>query len=240
MKIKTINTFSLLLMLLLGAGCSKDEPESDLATPTVSTNPISEITANSAISGGSVYNDGGYMVNTRGVCWSINPQPTIYDNTSQNDKGKGNYRSILENLKDNTIYYVRAYAENQLGITYGNEISFKTLEKITADVKVTTVMWILNSAEYSANGFDGNANDKYRFEWKMVFSLSGMEYVAQFGYILNGEKFPFKMADDGQYQSIHIVNSSQSIYDIKFQAYAKLLDGTYLYGNEMQATLTVN
>ena len=94
--------------------------------PTLTTVAVTEITANSATSGGDISNDGGATVSARGVCWSTNPNPTTANNKTTDGAGPGTFSSALTNLTSGTIYYVRAYATNNMGTSYGNEVSFNT------------------------------------------------------------------------------------------------------------------
>jgi len=99
--------------------------------PTISTNVITDIKPNSSVSGGSIISDGGSPVTSRGVVWSINPNPTISLSTKTSDGlGMGNFTSNLSGLSSNTTYYIRAYATNSVGTSYGNEISFTTIANI--------------------------------------------------------------------------------------------------------------
>jgi len=64
----------------------------------------------------------------RGIVWGINQTPTINDNfgSTSNGTGTGSFTSNLSNLMANTTYYVRAYATNLVGTSYGNQYSFTT------------------------------------------------------------------------------------------------------------------
>jgi uncharacterized protein (TIGR02145 family) len=73
-----------------------------------------------------VTSDGGSEIIVFGVCWSTSPNPTISHNKTSYNTGIGSYTSIITGLTENTTYYVRAYATNNAGTSYGNEISFKT------------------------------------------------------------------------------------------------------------------
>jgi uncharacterized protein (TIGR02145 family) len=105
--------------------------------PTLTTTEVTGITLNSAISGGNITLDGGAMVSERGVCWGINRNPTISDDKTSNGTGEGSYSSILNNLTEGTIYYVRAYATNTAGTGYGNEVNFTTKQLITFNPSLT-------------------------------------------------------------------------------------------------------
>ncbi len=94
--------------------------------PEVSTSEISNITERSAMCGGNVTSDGGAEVIDRGICWSTDPDPTTTNTRTTDGSGTGSYTSMLTGLECGTTYYVRAYAINEVGTTYGNEVSFQT------------------------------------------------------------------------------------------------------------------
>lgn len=100
---------------------------SDVTLPTVTTDIATNITQTSATSGGEVTDDGGVDVTARGVCWSISNNPTLADSYTTDGTGTGTFTSELTDLTESTQYFVRAYATNSVGTTYGNEISFTTL-----------------------------------------------------------------------------------------------------------------
>jgi uncharacterized protein (TIGR02145 family) len=101
------------------------------ALPTVETNSISSITQTTAIGGGNVTAPGGTVVTARGVCWGTSSNPTIANNFTTNGSGAGAYTSNLSGLTANTTYYVRAYATNSNGTTYGNEVIFASVTTFT-------------------------------------------------------------------------------------------------------------
>ncbi|MCR4847670.1 MAG: hypothetical protein K5920_02315 [Bacteroidales bacterium] len=94
--------------------------------PTVTTQPVSSITTHSAVCGGTVLSDGNSPVTSRGVCWSTLQNPTIYSNHTTDGSGTGVFSSNLSDLLQNTTYYVRAYATNEVGTAYGSQVSFTT------------------------------------------------------------------------------------------------------------------
>ena len=106
----------------------KPDPE----RPSVVTLPVSEITEATAVSGGNVTSDGGAEVSARGVCWGPNQNPTTDDNKTVDGNGIGEFISNLSDLNDSTTYFLRAYATNSEGTSYGEEYCFTTL-KITDD-----------------------------------------------------------------------------------------------------------
>jgi uncharacterized protein (TIGR02145 family) len=100
--------------------------ESKVELPTVETTAIISISENSALCGGNVVADGGGSVTSRGVCWNTSGSPTTANSKTVNGMGVGIFTSSLFGLTPNTTYYVRAYATNAVGTTYGNQLSFKT------------------------------------------------------------------------------------------------------------------
>ena len=99
-----------------------------LALPTVSTSTVTNITASTAICGGHVTGTGGSNVTARGVCWSTSQNPTINNSHTFDGSDIGSFTSQIVGLSSNTTYYVRAYATNSVGTTYGEELFFTTEE----------------------------------------------------------------------------------------------------------------
>ncbi len=96
-------------------------------TPTViTTMPIKSITTTSATAGGKVISDGGSSITSRGVCWDTSTNPGIGGNCTSDNSGTGKFTSSLTGLTTNTRYYVRAFAMNAKGISYGSNVTFKT------------------------------------------------------------------------------------------------------------------
>ena len=98
-------------------------PEGEL--PQVATSYVTDITATTAICGGHVLYDGGMPLLDRGVCWSLSHDPTLDDYHGSCGTGEGAF-SLEVSVYPNTTYYVRAYATNLLGTSYGDEVSFTT------------------------------------------------------------------------------------------------------------------
>ena len=125
--------------------------EHAIVVPTLTTIPAASITSNSAVSGGNISDDGGSGITARGVCWSIESNPTIEDNHTANGTGTGGFISNLTNLEANTLYYVRAYATNGEDTGYGNEITFITSASLaTISTKAVTDI-TENSAKCGGN-----------------------------------------------------------------------------------------
>ena len=96
--------------------------------PTVLTSGVFDVTDTSAVVDGYVSAFGSSNVTERGICWGTSTNPTTqYEVDVTTEDGRGYYTYKMENLSQNTTYYVRAYAVNNNGTTaYGAEISFTT------------------------------------------------------------------------------------------------------------------
>ena len=108
------------------------ENEVEGTTPTVTTTTVTQITETTAVAGGNVTSDGGASVTERGVVYSTNPNPVITNlkNTIRPcGSGTGAFTYNMTGLQSGTTYYVRAYAKNDVGTAYGEEVSFTTQEQ---------------------------------------------------------------------------------------------------------------
>ncbi len=110
-----------------------------LSAPTVTTAAVTNITQTTATSGGNVTSDGGATVTARGVCWNTSSNPTTVNSHTTDGSGTGTFVSNLTGLTPNTLYYVRAYATNSVGTSYGNEVTFTTLSLSIPTVTTTDV-----------------------------------------------------------------------------------------------------
>ncbi|MCX6302059.1 MAG: fibrobacter succinogenes major paralogous domain-containing protein [Bacteroidia bacterium] len=96
--------------------------------PEVVTIEYFNETDTSAMVTGEIISNGGKPVITSGIVWSTSPGPTI-DLTTKTTDGTltGQFTSTMSELTELTTYYVRAYAINENGTGYGNEITVTTV-----------------------------------------------------------------------------------------------------------------
>jgi len=117
--------------------------------PVVTTTSVTAITQTTATSGGNVTGDGGAEVTSRGVCWNTSENPTTSNSKTSDGKGTGSFTSNLTSLTPGTKYYVRAYAKNEAGTGYGNQVSFTSGEIVLATVSTTSVTSITGTTAVS-------------------------------------------------------------------------------------------
>jgi uncharacterized protein (TIGR02145 family) len=126
-----------MLVFILVFYCSKDDdnPASpNVSVPVLSTDSVRMVTTISAQCCGTVTSDGGSPIIACGVCWCIDEQPTVDDNTTSEDTKIGCFSCSITGLTSNTTYYVKAYATNSAGTGYGEVLSFTTTALETGTV----------------------------------------------------------------------------------------------------------
>jgi uncharacterized protein (TIGR02145 family) len=123
--LKITGLFLSILSISLFYSCKKDKSALPVL-PTVKTLAVTEISYTTASSGGNVTNDGGSPIVSRGICWDTLFNPTINKSKTIEGSGSGVFKSNMNNLVQNTFYYLRAYATNSAGLAYGNQENFTT------------------------------------------------------------------------------------------------------------------
>lgn len=94
--------------------------------PDVVLSEVSNITATSVTCDGEVTSDGGRKVLSYGLCWSMSPQPTMKNSHAEAGYGVESFSFEITNLLPSHTYYVRAYAQNDNGVSYSNQMVVTT------------------------------------------------------------------------------------------------------------------
>ena len=105
--------------------------------PVVRTRTVSDFIGDKATSGCVVLNDGGYSITAKGICWNTSGDPTLSDHYVINTDTVG----IMINLVPGTVYHVRAYATNDVGTAYGEDIVFNSGQLIGSSYAGGLVAW---------------------------------------------------------------------------------------------------
>lgn len=132
---KKAQSFLTLLVIVVGlcvvTGSCKKKKTQEVIPETlaqVSTSPITSITDLTAIAGGALISEGSSSVIEAGICFDTLREPRIDKGVKVQSTAIGNYTCAITGLKHYTTYYVRAYATNELGTSYGTEVSFKSAD----------------------------------------------------------------------------------------------------------------
>jgi len=161
------------------------------APPVLTTTAASSIKPVSAISGGNITSDGGSSVTTRGVVWSTVSSPTIssYLGITTNGSGTGAFTSTITGLSPSTIYYVRSYATNSKGTSYGNEISFTTSDLSELQIGdlygggIVAYIYRFGDVGYvegETHGLIAQLSDLNRYTWSDAYNYALMSNVGGF------------------------------------------------------------
>ena len=119
--VKALVAIMLITAALFAVGCKKEKKAE------VETSAVTNISSSSATAGGVITYDGNSSVVERGVCWSKASNPSVSDSHLSSGTGVGSFTVVITGLEAATTYYVRAYAINNAGISYGSSASFTTL-----------------------------------------------------------------------------------------------------------------
>lgn len=196
----------------------------DANLPILTTNAVTDITSNSAMSGGDITDDGGSFVTDRGVVWSTNQNPTLSNNEgyTTDGEGMGEFDSDLTGLSENTMYYVRAYATNSEGTAYGNQLDFFTNANLPT--LTTTAITDITSNSGTSGGNITDDGGSTVTERGVVWSTSPNPTLSyNDGMTINGSGM-------GSFASLLTGLTPNTTYYVR--AYATNSAGT-AYGNEL-------
>lgn len=151
-----------------GTGYGNQVIFSTSRTPTVSTKVVTNILDSTATCGGNIASIGGGALTTKGICWSISQNPTIDDNTAIDTSEQTNYTCQMTALIPGTTYYVRAFAANEGGISYGNQRSFVTSTLPTVCLDSVYVQSITANCNYTILSNGGLPLTAYGLCWSTM------------------------------------------------------------------------
>jgi hypothetical protein len=211
-----------------------------LAAPTVTTTAISAITASSANSGGTVTATGGASITAQGVCWSTTANPTIANSFTTNGTTTP-FTSNLTGLTASTTYYVRAYATNSVGTSYGSQVSFTTAAAVPPALSNQA------SFSWSLNQISGNMPNYYLQATNLTLSQLPTSWTVQWIYKMDegpgtadGMHWYFRNSSTtGKYSTqMHVYQQNGGLefwYNSNNYAYSSVHD-VYLMTNMTQGT----
>ena len=204
--------------------CGKEEDNT--LPPKVVTASVDQITATSARVGGNATDDGGTDITERGVYWGVTPDPEVTGAKLSIGEGTGIYYGTLESLTAGSTYYVKAYAVNSKGTTYGNETFFTTIISFS---QVTTAS--PESLSTTSVSVGGEVTSDGGFE----VTERGIFWSTSAGAQNSGKKVAL---GSGLGEFSTILNDLSQGVTYYVRAYAKNIKGTAL-GNELSFSTVI-
>jgi uncharacterized protein (TIGR02145 family) len=186
--------------------------------PVVTSTSVTGLTTIQAIFNAEVNNQGGGTVTERGAVWNTSGNPTVNSNRIPSGSGTGVYTTTITGLSGGSNYYVRAYAINNFGISYGVEIPFTTLFGLAT---LTTNNVIAQSITASSGGNITDNGGSTVTARGVVWNTTGTPTIS-------GSK-TMDGSGTGSYVSNMTALSSSTTYYVR--AYATNSTGT-AYGNQ--------
>lgn len=169
-----VKVISVVLVLITLTACKK-KPD----PPSLTTKDITEITTITASSGGDIINDGGAPVINRGVCWNTSDKPVITDNNTIDNEGSVSYISKIATLIPGTTYFVRAYATNSAGTSYGSTKSFRTLGDKPVPVSANATDILTTTATLNGTVNPGSLSTSVTFEYGLTSAYGNTSAAVQ-------------------------------------------------------------
>ena len=209
--------------------------------PTLTTTAASSITKYAASAGGTITSNGGSTITVSGICWSTTATPTTSDFKTTDGTTTGIFTSALTGLTAGTTYYVRAYATNAIGTSYGANESFTTLSTPPSQttVLIGTQRWTdknLNVANYR-NG-DAITYASNATQWAAANALGQgaymyLLYASGDGGATYGKLYNWYAVNDSRGlapEGYHIPTESEWTTLTSGRAYAELKSNTTDWG----------
>lgn len=197
-----------------------------------------EITQNSAKLSGSISDDGGLDIIEKGICYSMNINPTIKDSKISVGTGALIFSLNLLSLPINSRFFFRAYAINKVGISYGEALYFDLL-KTKALTVITSPIFKKNSNDFDWN-FGGELKDDGGFPIEDFGVVIGerpsptiTDNILKKSFYQSKINLPYKFNTEPNYWSMPNTNSfivPEKTYYIR--AYANN-SKERIYGNEI-------
>jgi uncharacterized protein (TIGR02145 family) len=163
---------------------------SDPNFPVVTTSTVRYIGFYSAQASGDIISYGQYNITSKGICWSLNNNPTISDNKIDAGGDSMSFNINITNLTPDTKYYIRAYATNLTGTGYSEVRTFRTkwyMNDIDGNtystISIGNQIWMAANLKttHFCNG-DSIPNVRDNYQWTNSYTPAFCDYENNSSY----------------------------------------------------------
>lgn len=205
--------------------------ENQLQPIMIMTEGVTEVTQTSFTVNGKVLTDNSNSnITQRGFVFGIDHNPTLNNSSVNNGSGTGAFTSTISGLNAAHTYYVRAFAINNNGTFYGNEVAVTTTAVSPSTLPSVTTLAVTNITIDKAT-VTGDVTS------------SGGETVTQRGFVYDtlpnptvSSSITYHGTGTGQFSNLLSGLWSGKTYYVR--AFAQNSVGT-AYGNELSFATTV-
>lgn len=176
---------------------------------------INGVTHNAISCGnGEIYDNTGNII-SKGVYWSTSFDPIIDGRKIDLGSGSGTIGCTIEGLQPGTVYYLRSYATNIVGTSYGGTKSAKTLDGCMTDIEghiyytvnLGNQEWMLRNLETSTFS-NGDRIGTTRINTQNIEQEENPEYQWAF---MDDERYAEHLYDHGRLYTWYTVTDSRKI-----------------------------
>lgn len=229
-----MKTLKYILLFLVPLFCfteCEDEDETPIAyNITVETQEAKVLGNTSAELSFSTLNDNNQGIYKTGILYSTEASLINAKDEFQAGNHSSQFSRTIESLKRNTTYYFKGYVEDY----WGNRIEGKALSFTTRNDAAKVVTG--SGRQTGVRTFFINPTGQlcYRFDYTLYSTLIGSDEIESWGinvydsYIDRKHSLPVK---EGENSISFWVETTYSTKTYNYKAYAKLKNGSYIYGD---------
>ncbi|MCV6630927.1 MAG: DUF1566 domain-containing protein [Flavobacteriaceae bacterium] len=181
-----------------------------------------------------ISNDAGSEITERGVCYALEPNPTIANSKIVSENAYSNYESKIEGLALGTTYYLRGYVITAAGTSYSNQVKVSTRSEVSP-YSIGQVFQGGIIAHINCDGISGFIlNTTYKYEkdtW--IIAKQKCEKWTTNGYsdwYLPSYKQLYKIYNNLHKTNIYTLKTGNTIYDNYWTSFTK--DNSNVCGNK--------
>ncbi len=204
--------------------------EAILQIPVITTDSVSLPEYNAIKVSATVHYNGLSDITSKGVCYSLSPNPTTADNVVSSNSSEDSFDVTISNLPILTQYYVRAFATNSFGTAYGEVIPVSTRYYSIYNNIISSDQRVCNEYPETLTGNNPTGgNGEFSYLWIMSRDLVSWEDCDEGVFNDRANYQPRPATLTGTYYYARVVTSGLTIDTSNYVTV--LIDGPTRGGN---------